>query len=87
MEFDWDEWNCKHIARHGVTPEEAEEALTLQPMELEVQDDVEPRLLCLGKTRFGRLLTVVYTERNNRIRVVTAYDMAAFLQMIYFGGR
>ena len=28
MEFDWDEANTAHIARHGVRPEEAEEALT-----------------------------------------------------------
>jgi hypothetical protein len=28
VEFDWDEANTAHIARHGVRPEEAEEALT-----------------------------------------------------------
>ena len=28
MKFDWDEANTTHIARHGVRPEEAEEALT-----------------------------------------------------------
>lgn len=28
MEFDWDEANVAHIARHGVRPWEAEEALT-----------------------------------------------------------
>ena len=28
VEFEWDEANEEHIARHGVTPEEAEEALT-----------------------------------------------------------
>jgi hypothetical protein len=26
--FDWDDANEEHLARHGVTPEEAEEALT-----------------------------------------------------------
>jgi hypothetical protein len=34
IEFDWDEANMRHIARHGVTPEEAEEAVTNDPLEL-----------------------------------------------------
>jgi uncharacterized DUF497 family protein len=27
MEFDWDAANVAHIAQHGITPEECEEAL------------------------------------------------------------
>jgi uncharacterized DUF497 family protein len=31
LEFDWDEANRKHIARHAVTPEEVEQALRTNP--------------------------------------------------------
>jgi uncharacterized DUF497 family protein len=37
FEFEWDDGNRKHIARHGVTPEEAEEVITSHPLVLEVQ--------------------------------------------------
>ena len=33
------------------------------------------RWILYGKTRAGRYLVVVYTVRNNRIRVVTAHTM------------
>jgi uncharacterized DUF497 family protein len=37
IEFDWDEANLRHVARHGVTPEEAEEVVANDPLELEPQ--------------------------------------------------
>jgi uncharacterized DUF497 family protein len=41
--FYWDEGNLKHIARHGVSKEEAEEAFNSETLELgyEVVDDEE----------------------------------------------
>jgi len=35
------------------------------------QHDGELRVLCFGRTKSGRLLTVLYTERRGGIRVVT----------------
>ena len=35
--FDWDEANIEHIARHNVMPEEAEQVLGHDPLELEPQ--------------------------------------------------
>lgn len=35
MLFDWDAGNVKHIARHGITPEECEEAYRNGPMVIE----------------------------------------------------
>ena len=32
VEFDWDHHNIAHIARHGVTPEEAEQVLANDPV-------------------------------------------------------
>ena len=35
----------------------------------------EQRVLCFGRAKSGRLLTILYTERRGKIRVVTAYEM------------
>jgi len=32
--FEWDEANREHIARHGITPEEFEEGMNGNPLEL-----------------------------------------------------
>jgi uncharacterized DUF497 family protein len=88
MEFDWDVANVRHIGRHGITPREAEEAILIEPLETEVQAHrTEERVLCFGRTSSGRLLTVLYTERRGRIRVVTAYEMTKPQQQIYFDGK
>jgi uncharacterized DUF497 family protein len=75
VRFDWDAGNRNHIKQHGVTAEEAEEALSgnLLHVSMEVRG-IEIRLTGLGLTKKGRLLFVVYTAREKRIRVVTARD-------------
>ena len=85
MEFDWDAVNLKHIARHGISRDDAEQAVLIEPLEADVQQhDGEERLLCFGRTRSGRLLTILYTERPGRIRVITAYEMTKPQQRVYF---
>ena len=76
MRFDWDEANERHLARHGVTPEEAEEALT-DPRRLGAPAyDIEGELrrAFLGATTDGRVLFVVTTLRRGSVRVITARD-------------
>ena len=88
MEFDWNAANRRHIARHGITPEEAEEAVQVEPLETDVQERRgEQRVLCFGRTQSGRLLTVLYTERRGKLRVVTAYEMTKRQQRMYFEGK
>jgi uncharacterized DUF497 family protein len=88
MEFDWDAGNREHIARHAITPEEAEEAAVIEPLEAAVQQhEGEERVLCLGRTNAGRLLTILYTERRGKIRVITAYEMTKEQQRLYFEGK
>jgi uncharacterized protein len=86
MEFEWDAANVAHIARHGITPEEREEAYWNGPMVIEVQERKrERRRLCLGETNAGRLLTFVITERKDKIRFVTAHPMHTKQREIYRG--
>ena len=76
MVFDWNAANVEHIAQHGVTPEECEEAHRNGPMVIEHQKRKdERRRLCLGETDSGKRLTFVVTERKGKIRFVTACPM------------
>jgi uncharacterized DUF497 family protein len=88
VEFDWDVGNLQHIARHGVSPKEAEEAVLIEPLEADVQPhEGEERVLCFGRTKSVRLLTILHTERRGKIRVVTAYEMTKLQQRLYFEGK
>lgn len=86
MEFDWDTANLEHITRHGISPEERELAYLNGPLAIEHQiRKGENRHLCLGETSKGRLLTFVITERQGRIRFVTAHPMHNKQREIYRG--
>lgn len=52
----WDQWNVAHIARHDVNAVEAEEVFQGDPV---VQEGKKGRSLVFGRTRAGRMLTVV----------------------------
>ncbi|HZL26923.1 MAG TPA: BrnT family toxin [Acidobacteriaceae bacterium] len=75
LEFDWDEENVRHLARHGVTISEAEYALENPTLELDYQIvNEEERFVEVGATARGRVLELVTTFRGWKTRVVTAYD-------------
>jgi uncharacterized DUF497 family protein len=73
--FDWDEANAGHIARHGVTPEEVEQAFGNEPLVVlgRGKRSGEERVLCAGLTDSGRALQFVYTMRRGSVRVITAH--------------
>jgi uncharacterized protein len=59
--FDWDDANMGHIARHGVTPEEGEQALANHPLVVLATQKRrgEERVLSAGLTDEGRALQFV----------------------------
>lgn len=83
--FEWDAHNVAHIARHGVQPSEAEEALAgnVGTLRSEVRGTSEERWISVGLTTRGRLLAVVWTSRGTRVRVVTAYPADKRMQRFY----
>jgi uncharacterized DUF497 family protein len=84
MNFDWDEHNLFHISMHGVTRQEAEEALTISPLSVErMIRGGETRTLNAGITETGRILAVVTTPRGDRIRVVTAFTAGRRVRIEY----
>jgi len=85
-EFQWDNANRGHIARHRVTPQEFQQAMTNDPIEVaEYTVAGEPRVHVVGMTDAGRLLEMVYTIRRGRIRAVTAFPMKLSKRRFYYG--
>jgi len=86
--FDWDEGNIAHIAEHGVLPDEAEDVILGDPVDLQMQVvDGEERFPQVGATRTGRILIVITTWRGELTRVVTAYPASPAYQKFYLAQR
>jgi uncharacterized DUF497 family protein len=84
IEFDWDEGNISHLSKHRVTPAQAEQVILDDPIDLGV-DIVkhEDRFVSLGATAQGLILVVVTTWREERVRVVTAFDASKRLVQLF----
>ena len=76
--FDWDEHNLRKIHAHRINREEIEQALSNNPILIYEQEvEGEARYVYYGESNKGRLLALITTERQGKIRVVTAYDLDA----------
>lgn len=78
MEFEWDlEKAQENARRHGVA---FTEAMTVfgDTLELTISDVIhsedELRFVSLGTSQVGRLLVVAYTERQGKIRIISARE-------------
>ena len=81
--YEWDEHNIEHIARHGVNPEEVEEACHNRPYVLAGR---ESRYLIYGQTDDGRYILTVGVYRGKGVmRVITARDMTEAEKKIRHG--
>lgn len=70
----WDDWNVGHINKHKVSVDEVKEVCRSTTKALKAY---RGRLIVLGKTKKGRLLTVVLApEARGKRYVVTARDMS-----------
>ncbi len=85
IRFDWDESNIRHIARHQVTPEEAEQVLRNDPFYLSYETvSGEERWTVIGHTDNVRVLLVVWTLRGDDVvRVVTARGASKTARLTY----
>ncbi len=86
--FQWDEGNAeKNLAVHQVTRPEIEQVFLKRPMvvdELLQQQEQERRYYALGQTDAGCRLFVVFTIRDQLIRVISARDMSRRERGAYF---
>lgn len=80
LEFEWDEGNIdKNLIEHEVTNQEAEEVFSNEP-KLILEDEkhflIEKRFMLWGNTNANRKLAVIFTLRDNKIRIISARDMS-----------
>lgn len=72
--FDWDEGNICHLARHSIAAAEVEQVIQNRPVDLSSEvRNCEERVAQIGETDEGRILIVVTAMNANRIRAVTAW--------------
>ncbi|HEU0094329.1 MAG TPA: BrnT family toxin [Vicinamibacteria bacterium] len=81
VEFTWDPAKAAaNLSKHGVSLEDASTVFR-NPLAKVLPDpthsEQEQRSLIIGHSARGRLLLVVFTESNDRIRIISARDASA----------
>ncbi|PIR62282.1 MAG: hypothetical protein COU65_04240 [Candidatus Pacebacteria bacterium CG10_big_fil_rev_8_21_14_0_10_42_12] len=78
IEFEWDEGNLdKNLEKHKVSNLEAEEVFFDEKKRILkdiLHSGIEERYLIIGKTKAGRALFIVFTQRVDKVRVISARD-------------
>jgi len=83
-EFDWDEHNEAHLAKHGVNRIDAEDVLNGNHILLEYQmESDEERWIAVGATRTGRVLQIVFAIRHEAIRPITGWTAGDEIVALY----
>ncbi len=87
--MEWDsEKNKSNIIKHGISFEEAKNVFN-DPNSLELYDkrhstEDEDRYICIGHTKKYLLLTVCNTDRNGKIRIISARRANAKERSLYY---
>jgi uncharacterized protein len=75
MEVEWDPHKAAtNLQKHGVRFSDAE-AVLFDPNALSFEDTTaqgEQRFIVIGMDHLWRLLVVIYTDRGNRVRLISA---------------
>ena len=88
IDFEWDNENVSHLARHHITPAEAEEVFRSEPVLRGYEvSGAEDRWTAVGATRALRVLVLIFAVREERIRVVTGWDASKQTKKQYFEER
>lgn len=87
ISFEWGKGNLtKNWSKHDVLYLECEQVFFNKPLLL-YEDGKhsakEERIYALGKTDLGRLLLIVFTAREQLIRVILARDMSKKERIVY----
>ena len=76
LTFEWDEDKAdQNLEKHGISFQEASEVFG-DPLSAMIADvthsEREDRFLTIGQSAKGHILLVVFTEREERIRIISA---------------
>ena len=78
VEFEWNKGNIDKNKKHDVENREAEEVFQDEnkyTFKDRVHSKNEERFRIVGKTKNGRLLFIVFTKRDKKIRIISAPDI------------
>lgn len=84
--FDWDKGNeFKSYDKHRITKKETEEVFDNFPLFFgrRRNEGREERMLAYGKSNSDKLLTLVFTIRVNKIRIISARHQSRKEKKIY----
>ena len=89
LQFEWDpEKAQRNIEKHGISFTEAATVLG-DPLSYTFDDpdhsDEEARLLTVGLTATGKLLVVSHTDRQDRVRIISARPLTKQERKFYEG--
>lgn len=76
--FEWDKGNIdKNFLKHNVTNKETEEVFENEPKFIieAKHSTVEKRHMIWGITDKGRKITIIFTLRGDKVRVISARDI------------
>jgi uncharacterized protein len=89
MEVEWDPNKAAiNLRKHGVRFSDAESVL-FDPNALSFEDTTaqgEQRFIVIGMDHLWRLLVVVFTDRGNRVRLISARSATRFERQKYESG-
>jgi uncharacterized DUF497 family protein len=90
MEFTWDQNKAeRNLIKHSISFDEAktvfEDLLYVDFYDPDHSED-EDRYLIVGESSQGRLLIVAYTERGNKIRLISARETTKAERNLYAKG-
>lgn len=91
MQFEWDDNKAKaNLAKHGVSFSEAQTIFD-DPLFVDFYDPDhsanEERYIIIGQSEQHRLLLVSYTERRNKIRLISAREATRLERDAYEEGQ
>ena len=88
LRFDWDRANIDHVAEHGITTGEVEQAMLGDTVEIKTEiRNGELRTTQNGQSENGRILTIVTMVRDKQLRVVTAWPASKKQQAFWKAAR
>ena len=87
VKFEWDKGNLdKNINKHGIKNQEAEEVFVNKPAVLvddKKHSKTEKRYMILGRTDSARKLSVFFTLRRDRVRIISSRPMSVKERRLY----
>ena len=77
--FDWDDGNWPKCGKHGVSVEEIEQVLLVNPAVMSDPHPDEPRMRAIGRTKAGRFVFLVFMLRQYDIKTLLRPISARFM--------